>query len=501
MKIQTVLGKEIGHTVPVDLLKIILKQGPTAFGFAVQCTDDAGNLDLSVTREAGAPKIEELVEFMNNAKDYRALMTFGMLGTKFNNDDILPLILNDGDDKPFMAIGLEGDFPKFSNIEGGRTDEFNLANSIIIPSLLEICELTDGDLSKIVAALGRDSFNNNFLAQIGHRGVMTILPVEGEFLHFGKNDIGETYDWGFTSNKFSFGDAVQEPEAKAEEPKKKFSFGKKTAATLPKDVATPDTAPRSSVPAVSSSKGNTDIADTKAKGKVVPLPSWVHKNEDIKSFYEMVYGQRPQNWKKRIPVIVPEETAIPSNIEELHAWAAERAKGRITEASAAAVKPAATATAAPAPKSGSEIAAAREDADLPIIPAKDMEKLLDFVAKNTDSKTTTMMTPSEIQALEKKWGTFSTSIASSPLEMYHWPISVWFALAKQEPRALVLAMREYANLWYGTLKAEDLVGTSVTKTPAATTTVTKTGDTTKVESVSNEAAPAPRRGWFTKKAA
>ena len=509
MKIQTVLGKEIGHTVPEDLLKVILKQGPTAFGFAVQCTDDKGNPELSVTRQEGAPKLEELIEFLNNAKDFRALIAFGMLGTKFNNDDILPLILNDGDDKPFMALGLEGDFPKFDDTATGRTQEFNLASSIIIPSLLDICEMTEGDLAKITAALGRDSFNNNFLAQIGHRGIMTILPVEGEFLNFGKNEIGESYDWGFTSNRFTYGDAVQEPVKEVEAPVvKKFSFGPKKGATsavpaLPKDVATPGTAPRASVPSATKT-GNTTIVDVKNEPKLtaVRVPSWCHKNEDIKTFYDMVYGKRPDNWKKKLPVIPMEGAVIPQNIEEMHAWAAERAKSAITANAAKAVTPAATATAAPAPKSGGEIAAARSD-DLPIIPAKDMEKLLDFVAKNTDATTTKMMTPSEIQALEKKWGTFSASIASTPLEMYHWPGSVWFAMAQTEPRAIVLAMREYANLWYNTLKAEDLVGTSVTTkvTPGATTTVTKSGGTTKTESVSNEVAPTPRRGWFTKKVA
>lgn len=519
MKVQTVLGKEPGQSVPVELLELIMATKPTAFGFAVQCKDAEGNPELSVTREDTNLKtlMDDLAEFQKNAVDHRALICFGG-PDKFHPEDILPLVLKDGNDQPFMALGIEGDFPQYSEPSSGRTDESNLASKVIIPTLLEICELTDGDLAKIISALGRDKFNNDFLAQIGHRGVMTILPVEGDFIHYGKNELGDSFGWGFTSQLHKFGDPVQEPEpVKVEAPAaKKFSFGPKktvdatsaikstfTYSSLPKDVATAGTAPRASVPAVTSTKGATDVSDKTSTGKVVAFPSWLHKNEDIKSFYEMVYGERPSNWKKKIPVVVPEATIVPKNLGELHAWAADRAKARISAAGVKATAPAATSTAATAPKSGGEIAAQRQDDDLPIIPAKDMEKLLDFVAKNTDAKTTTMMKPSEIQALEKKWGVFSASIASTPLEMYHWPMSVWFALAKTEPRALVLAMREYANLWYNKLEAKDLVGTSTTTvTAGATTTVTKSGEgTVKTESVSNEAAPAPKRGWFTKKAA
>ncbi len=503
MKIQTVIGKEPGHVVPSALLSALVKQKPTSFGFAVQCTADDGKTpELSIIREEADPKtlMEKLEMFQENAKDFRALICFGG-PDKFNPEDILPLVLNDGDDKPFMALGLEGDFPKFSEPSSGRTDEFNLASKIIIPSLLEICEMTEGDLSKIVASLGRESFNNNFLAQLGHRGILSILPLEGEFINFGKNELGEVYDWGFTSQRHGFGDAVQEPVKVVEEPKKKsFSFGNKKAVVgppaPPQDVATAGDAPRTSVPAV-------------AVDKAAPLkvPPWVHGNENVRSFYSMVLGRLPEGWKKRPPIIPAEGATIPQNEDELKAWLVARKKANISAAAATAVAPPKTETAAP-PKSGSEVAAIREkeaaEDKLPIIGAKDMEKLLDFIAKNVDSQSVTMMKPSEVQAIEKKFGTFSSSIASTPLEMYHWPLSFWFALGKTEPRAIVLAMREFANLWYGTLKAEDLVGTVNTESVndrGSTTTVTKTGEgTVKTESISNE--PAKKKtGWFSKKAA
>lgn len=485
--LQTVITKNAGHEVPKELLELILKKKPNVFGYVVQ--DGEG---LSIGREEGTPEMVDLENMNTETVGLRSILTFGWLDQGFNKEDILPFALYDGEN-PFLAFALEGDFPKYDT-NNGRTQEFNLVSEIIAPSLSDICELTGGDVEKLMAALGKPMFNNNFLAAVGHRGVLSILAPTGDFANFSKNELGEVYPWGSTSMKHGFGDVVQEP-VKVEEKKPRFSFGKKatTPPALPKDVATKGEGPKTSVPEVKT-VGATTIKDVKPTGPLpIRPPDWCHKNDDKRSWYQAVAGSLPSGWKKNIPVIPAEGVTVPATIEDLNAWRANRAKSTIAAGNTQTVK---TETSAGAPKTGAEVKAIRQEENLPIIAAKEMESLLDFVAKHLDGQSVQMPKPDEIQAIEKKFPALSEALGLKPQDLLNWPVSGLFALGKHDYRALVLGFLEMRNLWRATLKMEDLVGTKTT------TTVTKSGDSTvKTESVSNEPAPKKKMFSFGKKAA
>ena len=491
--IYTVLTKNVGQAIPKEFLEIILSKKPNVFGYAVQ--DGEG---LSVGREEGTPEMVDLETMNTETVGLRSMLCFGWLDKGFNVEDIQPFTINDNNDAPFLAIGLDGDFPKYDT-NNGRTQEFNLANEIIIPTLLDICELTDGDIAKLVAACGKPSFNNNYLAAIGHRGVLNILPSEGDCVYAAKDTLGgEPFTWGRTSNLHGWGDVKQEP-VKVEEPKKRFSFGsKKTFTTglppvIPQDVATKGEAPRASVPAVAKKE------TPKATGPLpVRPPDWCHHNDDKRSWYQMVGGNLPKGWKHSIPIIPIEGVTPPAKIEDLEAWRVARKKATLS-ASTVTPAPAATATSAGPVKTATEVKEIKAEENLPIINAKDMEKVLEFAAKHLDGQSVVISDPATLQSIEKKFPPLSEALGTTPHEMLNWPVSGLFGLSKTDPRAIVLMALEYRNLWRNTLKAEDLVGTAK---PAATTTVTKTGNTVKVESVANEAPPAKKKMFsFGRKAA
>jgi len=488
--IYTTVMKNADQIIPLDYLKLIISKKPNVFGYAVQ--DGEG---LSVGREEGTPELVDLETMSTETQGLRSMLCFGWLDKGFNIEDIQPFTINDVNDSPFLAIGMDGDFPKYDT-NNGRTQEFNLMAEIIAPSLADICELTDGDIAKLMAAIGKPMFNNNFLAAVGNRAVLNILPFEGDPAYFGKDTLGgEPFTWGRTSQLHGWGDVKQEP-AKAENKKPRFSFGKKTVAAapqaVPQDVATPGTTPRASVPEVKA-------VEKKHEGPApVRPPSWCLNNDDKRSWYQMVSGALPSGWKKGIPVIPIEGVTPPAKVEDLNAWRASRKKAAIS-ADNVTPAPAATSTSAGAPKSGAEVAAIRAEENLPIIPAKDMESLLNFVTKHLDGQSVQMTNPDEIQAIEKKFPPLSECLGLKPQELLNWPVSGLFALGKHDSRALVLGFLEMRNLWRNTLKMEDLVATA----PKATTTTTKIGDTgKKVESVSNEAPPAKKKMFsFGKKAA
>lgn len=495
--LQTIITKNAGFAIPDALFEAILKHKPTAFGFVVQTKDEG----LAIEREDGEGlTLDQLKEFNRHAFDHQAMMYFGELSKGYNVEDIQPFTLHDGEDKPFLAIGVEGDFPKFSE-NNGRTDEANLVSKILVPTLLDICETLDGDLAKIMMKIAKPLFNDLFLAQTGHRGSLIIVPHEGDIVSLGKNELGETYDWGSTTQKHGFDDVAQEPVKEPETKRSRFwskaVAGASAAMTITdhpktetdkngihtvKDAATPGTASRASVPEVK----ETD------KPVVVRPPNWCHKNEDRKAWYLLVAGSVPQNWKKNIPVTVTLAN-LPKSLEEMKAMQAEKLKADLKEVKA---NPTSTAT-LPAPKSGADIKAAKveigkAEENLPIMDAKETERALDFVAKHLDGQSNQMPNPLEIQKMESKWPTLSDTLGIKPHEMLNWPVSGLFALAKEHPKALALAMIEMRALWRSTLKAEDLVNTAK---PA--TTVTKSGDST----VKTESVAPPKAKFFSKRVA
>lgn len=493
--IYTIVTKQPNQIIPVDYLQLILKKKPNVFGWAVQ--DGEG---LSVGREEGTPEIADLETMNTDTKDTRSMLCFGWLDKGFNVEDIQPFTINDADNNPFLAIGLDGDFPKYDT-NNGRTQEFNLMAEIIAPSMEDICELTDGDISKLMAAIGKPMFNKNFLAAVGHRGVLSILPFEGDEFYAGNDTLGgDPFTWGRTSQLHGWGEEKAQEPVKVEEKKPRFKFGgSKPVAAAPvgppapvADAATPGTAPRASVPTVK-------VEEKKHTGPApVRPPDWCHKNDDKRSWYQAVCGAVPSGWKKSIPVIPTEGAVIPMTIENLNEWRATRAKSTI--AAAGEQKPAATATSSGAPKSGAEVAAIKKEENLPIIPANEMNKILDFVAKHLDGQSVEIADPTTMQEAEKKIIAFSASVGCKPTEIVNWPMGGLLALGKTDPRALwlyALEMRSFARQFM----AEKKMFEAPAEKPTVTTTVTKTGDTVKVESVANE-APAKKKGFsFGKRAA
>lgn len=497
----TIITKQPNQIIPVDYLKHILSKKPNVFGYAVQ--DGEG---LSVGREEGPPDFDALDQMNGETQGMRSMLCFGWLDKGYNVEDIQPFTINDADDNPFLAIGLDGDFPTYDT-NNGRTQEFNLMSEIIAPSLADICELTDGEIGKLMAALGKPVFENNFTKAIGHRGVLSILPFDGDEYYLGTDVLGgDPFTWGRTSNLHEWGkEKVQEPVV---EKKARFTFGGKkvTPPALPQDVATKGEGPKTSVPEVKK-VGNTTVVDTKkeepkATGPApVRPPDWCHKNDDKRSWYQMVAGSLPSGWKKNIPVIPAEGVKLPGKIEDLTEWRANRAKSTISNQP----KPVQTQTSAGPVKTAEQVKAVKAEENSPIIRPEKMEKILDIAAKiekHVDGQSVEMNDPKTIQAVESKFTDFSNAVASKPSETVNWPVSSLFAIGNTDVAALVcyaVEMRALARMYM------EEKGMMVKPEPAkTTTTVTKIGDnSTKTESISNETAPAPKKKGFSfgKKAA
>lgn len=510
MNVQSILKINAGFAPPADYLKLLLeKLQPNAMGFVIQDGSNAEAPELAVLRQKEVLTLDQLIELCENAKPWPMLLSFAHFSEPFGDDDIQPFLIKDPTDTVRFALTLEGDFAKFSDVKSGHTEEYNFATTILIPRIEEMCEDFEGDLDKVMSKIGGDVFNNTtFLSHVGHRGVLNVLPFAGDAVLLGKNELGETYDWGTVSQRHTFGDIKQEP-VKAAEPvveKKKgwFTAGGKTtpvvasASTtaskdLPKDVATKGEGPRTSVPAVA--KPATQV--------VAKMPDWIHSNRDKENWYLAVQGTVPVNFKKKIPAVVnyPEALKAKSS-KDIDAILLARHGTKITE----------TATPAPAIGDNKAAAAAVENLgkhiavaeSLPIMTPKQLEAALDFVAKHLDGNAQEIKDPSTMQAEENKLKipTFTEAMGLNEFDPINWSPSGIFALFKEHPEAGALFAIEMRNRWRATVDMKQLVGTKTTKeTATAVTTTETTGGTVKTESVAKDAPAAKKKGgWFTKAA-
>lgn len=205
MNLSTVIEKNAGHVVPKELLELALKAHPRVSGFAARPKLDGKDvIDYEFCEKTTT--IDNLVKLMANTKDMPMLLFFSDgKGTFDVKKDIQPFVLKDGD-LNVIAYCVEGDFGKFSVAGGTRSDEGNLSEKLIEPLLIEAMENAGGDMGKFIAKLHSPLFKTTLEAAIGHRGVFSFLPINGDIVSlFDKNDLGGTFDWGKTSMLHGYG--------------------------------------------------------------------------------------------------------------------------------------------------------------------------------------------------------------------------------------------------------------------------------------------------------
>lgn len=485
---QTLMHIRAGHLPPKDLLEQILAHKPTAFGFAVQAANE-----LSVVRADGTEaSLKKLIELGEQAKDFPWTAYFGKLAEGVSKDDIQPFVLYDGNNSPTFAIFAEGTFNGLDN--KGHTEQAMLSGELLMPKLIEYLEDFEGDIDKVIKKLKSDAFSKALHATFGHRAVVQFIPITGDIITFEHNNqLGQTGDWGYVSNIHCFPPikaAAPEPVAKPAEKRSFWSSKTPTGSTSPNSPPPVVEPVKADPPPDTGTPGNVDKPVTGKVEKpstmlVARPPSWIHKNEDVKLWYTLVFGSVPGHWKKRLPTEVKnlEATQITS-LDDLHKLAGSRRKDLLEES---------TATMTPKADPGE---------NLPMINSKDMEKILDFVTKHLDGQSKEIIDPKQMQDIEKKIPSFSEQLGVKPGETLNWPVAGLFALGRTDYRAIVLYAIEMRALWRSKLTAQELADISVAPKSTVVTTNTDLGNgSTKTESIDTAPLPAKKGSFWSTKAA
>lgn len=510
---QTILHIHEGQVPPKELLERILASKPTVFGGAVQEADGAGM--YTMREDAANLDFATLSGFLEDTKHRPRTLYFGKLAEGISPDSIQPITITNGEgdeEETFMSIFCEGDIVGHNAV--GQTEQFLLVNGVIIPKIIEWCSDFDGDMAKVMAKINGEVFNKDLLTHIGHRGVLHILPQVGDAVLLGPNKLSVDGDWGWVSQSHGFGEAVQEPVVTQTKKQGYWKGGGKTV-TATAEPAKPAEQP-ATPPAIPADTGSpVEPVKTTQIGIEIAVkpPSWLVANKDVQEFYVLVSGKSHPGWKKRLPVTVKQnhELLKCTNLKEYEAWKLANLKTVLEkqpEAPAAqtAVMANNKATtkqerlqqqqekpATPGPS---------EQTDLPIIGPKDLEKVLDFMAKHLDGNSKEIMPPQEMQAIEKALPKFSAAVGLDGIHEYmNWPTSGWFGLAATDARAPVIALLEvlsYARPYIiAEMKNKAKTGQPTTADKVVTTKTDLGNGSAKTESVVVPAAGATtkKKSW------
>lgn len=438
----TIVHKAAGKTIPEDMVKALLEKNKSAFGYAIQ---DEGSLAIEGFDGRNMPTVEQFMELQSKVEpNCHAVFFFhdDPDPTGPNLDDIqpFPLTLNgeDGEQQHILASFMEGDFPRDYPVNE-HGDAFNLFNDVVGPTLSELAELTDCDLSKIMPKLDSPLKKNIFLNNVSHRGHFVFLPAEGDPLKFGKDNnataIDKSFDWGWVSNTV---DLIQEkkasvPEVKSEvsSPKKsKFTMGKKTTA----EHSIPVKEPEEQKPVHTKEEIQTPPSSTAVKVgmKSLTVPTNLN-NKNLKRWFTSHLGQLPTNWRSLKTIDVPDTLGGDAKPKEPIKSFSEIKKEDVKTVPAK-----------------STVREKFEPSNY--LDGKERTAAFDYITKHMGYTSENMPKPEDIQKVEAKMETFTQCMGIAPSELFNWTVADIMGLAKEHPKASGMLIVQLRRLWMTALQ-------------------------------------------------
>jgi hypothetical protein len=455
--------KKAGELIPEALLQKILDQKPTSFGYVIRDIVDGKPEMVSETLQV-APSLDQIMSVMTEAKDFEAILTFGDVEKLENVQPYeLQMLNEDGTETTIIAFAIDADLPKYP-AKDGVTEHGIMSQNFIIPLLQELFTDVDGDMSKMVERMNRDTFKASLLGSAGHYSAFSFLPIEGDSIVISNNaELGEAYDWGYASQKFGYGDSTvadQEPAPVAVEAPKKRSFFKSSA-------------PATATTVTETKVGNTTVKDVKtevkssvpASGVKVPemqSPPASLSGKALKRWYQAL-GGLPKNWQQKPPVPVKAGGML-KDLKDLPKQIANVTPLKKVEAPITAP---AAATAVKAPlttveKENRNNAVASSIGA--VLTADSKKKAMDFIVGRLDNQSNPMMAPNKIQEMESKSPTFSEAMGMAGLEdIFKWDHKTINQFVKEFPDATVLLVEQMRRSYMNFLAekvAEDTVAES-----------------------------------------
>ncbi len=469
MNTSVIIHKKKDHDVPKGYLQEALKKCPTCFGIAVRDTND-GNATIDISAEVKTLSVDDLAKVLAGCKDVEVVLSLGNMTQDFDKEtDLQPFVFQqavEGEPDPenILAVFMEGDFPNYNKPGAGHTDEFNLWEDFMFPTMLDHFSLANQDVEDFYVRLRKSTFEQAIMNTVSHRAAVVLVPLDGELISFGRNELGAEYDWGTTTNRFGWGDASKLEKAA----ETAIAAVKKTGGRLSKLMGTTSASPPE-LPTGETKVGGTTIKDVKAEGSVFDIwpgtsvkthtmfrvppglqgnarNRWIRLMLGLSPQADLPKGKDHSNFMLPIPNtwigFAQEDVTTNDDVKNLGTKLKSFQETGIVVGVHSTKNPSAT-PAAPAPdvKKVEKKEETRPASDwLPELSPDEKKGSVDLVTElATNPKRPSAL---DVQRVESKWPVFSEMMGIKFEDMMHWSMADLKALGKKHPNALALAFSE-----------------------------------------------------------
>lgn len=213
-----------GHTVPEALLLKLCTENRSVIAAGIRSKKEMEKeifLPMEPTVEGSYAFMKK---FLENTKEFTRLVSFHSMPTEFDEDvEIMPwAVLKDSKGNPLLFASIEGDFPDFIDSSADHFSEsFGVLREFLGPKIEAIYNTSGNRPDKLFEYLKGSEFSKDLAEKIGHRGVISFLPITGESFAQGTNEFGVKGEWGTASSAYGYTESVTAAATPAEEVKPK----------------------------------------------------------------------------------------------------------------------------------------------------------------------------------------------------------------------------------------------------------------------------------------
>lgn len=456
MNTQVIITQKAGQSIPKDFMAEALKKFPSCYGIAIVDNDgDKPNMDISVA--AQPISLDKMMETILACDKLPMMIVLGNMTQDFHKeDDPQPYAFQqaseNGEPDNILAWAFEGDIPKYSQPGKGHTDEFNLWENFICPTVMEK-HTAAADVDDFFNRLKSSQFEQLVDNAIGHRGVACMLTIGGEFIAFGKNELGLEKDWGTASNHCGYDqtsviskakDAVTAGAGKAKS-RLASALGNAASAVAGTGIKTDangihEVPPKNtSVKAPQDDDKNFTVIDIPKKLQGNARNAYIRLFLGLSATDNMPVGHQSDSFKLRVPNDLVQFALQDVSTKESVVKLRDRVK-KFQETGVVST-PEQVASAVNADKP--EIKTDNKAADfLPVLDADTKKGSVDLVTDWATRPSDKHPTALEIQKIESKWPRFTVMCGIKLSDMQTWTIHDVKQLSKKYPDAMALAFIE-----------------------------------------------------------
>jgi len=413
-------------TVPPTLLHKLVHENQSAIGV---CVRTQKGIDIERHKLHGISPEETLklmTQIDNKTQSFSRMYSFHAFPEEYDEVEQQPFILlRDSKKNPLIAVGIEGDFPKYTDDSAdGFSEPFMLLEKWLGDKVAEVYKMCGNSPQKVFDYLQTSQFAKDFEDQIGHRGGLYFMPSVGTMFCQEKNDAGIAPEWGHCSFAYGYTEPVIVAATPVEEPKPEPAKRSKwadddTPAQEPKPVVEPPKQPEKPAQAPVDK-----VAAEVPVVKTMKVPPGMH-GKDLKNWYRKVSGDLPKNWRERPDVEIQVQVA------------AQPAKAE-TAVSAAM-------TAAEKQKKDKDIVANT----LPIVSGEQMKAATEYVKRWLGDGAAVIKDPAAAAEMEAKLPTFTDLMKGAGIaklsDFQKLTASFKFAFVKEHPELAAILLIQFSN--------------------------------------------------------